>query len=120
MIAGSISMIAGAALISSASASGREHSSRNEAILRECDRYGFDYYKTLSSMSGEEFSKNERRRWWDYAIVVAATSIFVVLGLQARVPSLAMSKMWTGVLAAFLAFSLIVGGISLWRRTRFS
>jgi hypothetical protein len=120
MIAGSASMIAGAALISSASASGKEHTSRNEAILRECDRYGLNYYKTLSAMSGEEFSKNERRRWWDYAIVAAATSIFLVLGLQARAPSLAMNKMWMGVLAGFLLLSLIVGGISLWRRTRFS
>jgi drug/metabolite transporter (DMT)-like permease len=120
ILAGSIAMIGGAALISSAVASGKEHSSRNEAILRECDRYGLDYSKTLSSMSGEEFGNAEQRRWWDYAIVVIATSIFVVLGLQARAPSLAMNKMYVGVLTLFLILSLIVGGISLWRTTRFS
>jgi glucose uptake protein GlcU len=120
LIAGSIAMIAGAALISSAAASGREHSSRNEAILRECDRYGLDYYKTLSAMTGEEFNKGERRRWWDYAIVVAATSIFVALGLQARAPGLAMNMVWVVVLTAFLLLSLVVGGIALWRTTRFS
>jgi Sugar transport protein len=120
ILAGSITMIGGAALISSAVASGKEHSSRNEAILRECDRYGLDYSKTLSSMSGEEFGNGEKRRWWDYAIVVIATSVFVVLGLQARAPSLAMNKMYVGVLTLFLILSLIGGGISLWRTTRFS
>jgi drug/metabolite transporter (DMT)-like permease len=120
LVTGSIAMIAGAALISSAAASGREHMSRNEAILRECDRYGLDYYKTLSAMTGEEFNKGERRRWWDYAIVFAATSIFVVLGLQARAPGLAMDRMWVGVLTAFLLISLAAGGIALWRTTRFS
>src|SRR5271156_1638307 len=120
VLAGSIAMIGGAALISSAVASGKEHTSRNEAILRECDRYGLDYYKTLSAMTGEEFHKGERRRLWDYAIVVAATSIFVALGLQARAPGLAINRMWEGVLTAFLLLSLAAGGIALWRTTRFS
>ena len=119
--AGSIVMIGGAALISSATASGKEHSSRNDAILRECDRYGMDYYATLAAQSGEEFSKGERRRWWDYAIVLAATAVFVVLGLNARAPSLTMNMHWMGVLAGFMQIlSLAAGGISLWRMTRFS
>jgi len=119
-IAGSIVMIGGAALISSATASGKEHSSRNDAILRECDRYGMDYYTTLAAQNGEEFGKGERRRWWDYAIVLAATSVFVVLGLQARAPSLAMNESWVAVLTGLLILSLAAGGISLWRTTRFS
>jgi drug/metabolite transporter (DMT)-like permease len=120
LLIGSIAMIAGASLISSAAASGKEHSSRNEAILRECDRYGLDYFKTLSAMAGKEFSKEKRRRWWDYAIVLAATSIFVVLGLQVRAPALAINKMWVGVLAVLLILSLAAGAIKLWRTTRFS
>jgi len=120
VFAGSITMIAGAALISLAAASAKEHSSRNEAILRECDRYGLDYYQTLTAMTGEEFGKGERRRWWDYAIVAAATSIFVFLGLRARTPTLAMNKVWVGVLTLFLLLSLAAGSISLWRTTRFS
>src|SRR5271165_3290854 len=39
VLAGSAIMILGAALISSAVASGKETSSRNHAMLRECDRY---------------------------------------------------------------------------------
>jgi len=120
MIAGSATMIAGAALISSAAASGKEHSSRNEAILRECDRYNLDYYKTLSAMGGEEFNTAERHRWWDYAIVLAATSFFVWLGLRAGAPSLAMNKMWVCVLSVFLLLSLGTGSVVLWRTTRFS
>jgi glucose uptake protein GlcU len=120
MLTGSVTMIVGAALISSAAASGKEHSSRNEAILRECDRYNLDYYKTLSAMGGEEFNTAERRRWWDYVIVLVATLVFVWLGLQARAPSLAIDKMWVVVLAVFLFISLAVGGLALWRTTRFS
>ena len=120
MIVGSLLMIAGAALISSASASGKEQTSRNEAILRECDRYGLQYHETLAAMSGEEFGRNERRRWWDYAIVLVATSVFLWLGLHATLPSLAMSPVWTIVLALILLLSLIIGSLTLWRTTRFS
>lgn len=120
MVAGSIIMLAGAALISSATASGKEQSSRNDAIFRECDRYGLDYYKTLSAMAGEEFNTEGRRRWWDYAIVFTATSVFVWLGLQAGPTSLAINKIWVGVLTVFLLFSLAIGGLNLWRATRFS
>jgi len=120
VIAGSMVMIGGAALISSATASGKEHNSRNDAILRECDRYGMDYHITLAAQSGEEFSKGERRRWWDYAIVLAAMAVFIALGLQARAPSLAMNASWMGILAGFLILSLAAGGVSLWRITRFS
>ena len=120
VIAGSIAMVAGAALISSAAAIGKEQISRDEAILRECDRYGLNYRDTLSSMSGDLSTKGERRRWWDYAIVLAATSVFIALGLRAEVPALAMSALWTVVLGLFLIASLAVGAVSLWRTTRFS
>lgn len=120
VLVGSVAMIGGAALISSAAASGKEQTSRNEAILRECDRYGLDYYKTLTAMSGEEFSKGERRRWWDYAIMLVATSVFVGLAIQARAPSLAMDKVWVAILGVCLLFSLSAGGYHLWRTTRFS
>ena len=120
VIVGSVVMIGGAHLISSAAATGKEQTSRNDAILRECDRYGLDYTKTLASMTGEEFSKPESRRWWDYAIMLAATSVFIVLGVHAETPSLAMNKVWVGVLTVLLILSLVAGSISLWRTTRFS
>ena len=120
VISGSMVMILGAALISSASAAGKEHSSRNEALLRECDRYGLDYRKTLYSMDGEDSDESTRRRWWDYLIVLAAISVFVYLGKSAQYPALPMNNHWVIILTAILIISLLAGGLSLHRRTRFS
>lgn len=120
VVGGSIVMILGALSISTAVASEREDTSKNEAVLRECRRYGLDYYRTLAAQSGDEFGgRNERRRWWDYVIVLAATGVFVWLGLRAVVPPLAMDLRWIAVLGGLLLLSLIAGGWSLWRRTRF-
>jgi glucose uptake protein GlcU len=121
VIGGSLFMILGALAISTAVASAKEHSSTNEAVLRECQRYGLDYNRTISAQAGDEFSgRKEQRRWWDYAIVLAATAIFVVLGLHAVVPPLPMNFRWIAVLAVILLASLAAGGWSLYRRTRFS
>jgi drug/metabolite transporter (DMT)-like permease len=120
VLAGSAIMIVGAALISSAVATGKEQSSRNNAMLRECDRYGLDYQATLSSMAGDSSDHTGKRRWWDYAIVLAATSIFVYLGAQATFPALHMNVTWIIILGILLLLSLAVGCLSLWRTTRFS
>jgi hypothetical protein len=120
VLSGSVVMIFGAAMISSAAASGKEQSSRNQALLRECDRYGLDYWQTLTTMDGEDDNPNNRRRWWDYAIVVAAVSVFVYLGVQTHIPALKMNTGWIVALTGVLLVSLVVGGYSLWRRTRFS
>ena len=121
VVAGSILMILGALAISTAVASAKEHSSTNEAVLRECERYGLDYDRTILAQSGDEFGgKEERRRWWDYAIVLAATGVFVTLGVRAVVPPLQMDLRWVAVLGVMLLLSFAAGGWSLWRRTRFS
>jgi glucose uptake protein GlcU len=120
VVGGSIVMILGALSISTAVASAREDTSKNEAVLRECRRYGLDYYRTLAAQSGDEFGgRNERRRWWDYAIILAATGVFLWLGARAVLPPLAMNLPWIAVLGGLLLLSLIAGGWSLWRRTRF-
>jgi hypothetical protein len=120
VVGGSVIMIAGALAISTAVASAKENSSTNEAVLRECNRYGLDYHRTMMMQAGDEFDcRDERRRWWDYAIVLTATGIFVALGIRAVVPSLSMDLRWVAVLSLMLVVSLIVGGWSLWRRTRF-
>jgi glucose uptake protein GlcU len=120
VIGGSVIMILGALAISTAVASAKENSSTDEAVLRECNRYGLDYHRTIMAQAGDEFGgKDERRRWWDYAIVLTATGVFVWLGVHAVVPPIAMHLRWVGVLGLLLVLSLIVGGWSLWRRTRF-
>ena len=119
VIGGSLVMILGALAISTAVASAKENSSTDEAVLRECNRYGLDYHRTIMAQAGDEFGGRDERRWWDYAIVLTATGVFVWLGVHALVPPIAMHLRWIGVLALLLVLSLIVGAWSLWRRTRF-
>jgi len=121
VLTGSTLMILGALAISTAVASSREHSSRNEALERECLRYGLDFMEVLLTQSGDEFgSRNERKRWWDVAIVALATCVFMWLGWNAVVPPLVMDLRWAAVLCALLFASLLGGGWALWRQTRFS
>jgi len=121
VLAGSILMIVGALSISTAVASSREHSSRNQALERECKRYGLDYREVLLAQSGDEFgSRDERKRWWDIAIVAIAICVFIWLGWNAVVPPLPLNLHWVAVLAALLLTSLLGGGWALWRQTRFS
>jgi glucose uptake protein GlcU len=120
VIGGSLMMILGALAISTAVASAKENSSTNEAVMRECDRYGLDYHKTMMAQVGDEFGgPEEKRRWWDYLIVLTAITIFVTLGVRAVVPPLAMNLHWVSILSLLLLASLAAGGWSLWRRTRF-
>ena len=121
VVAGSIVMILGALAISTAVASAREESSTHEAVLRECERYGLDYQRTIASLGGDESGgQNEQRRWWDYVIIAVAIGVFVWLGVRAVVPPLAMNVRWVAVLGVALLLSLLGGTWSLWRRTRFS
>jgi glucose uptake protein GlcU len=121
VIGGSVIMILGALAISTAVASAKEGSSTNEAVLRECRRYGLDYQRTIMAQAGDEFGgRNERRRWWDYLIVLTATAVFVALGVRSVVPPLTMDLRWVLILSAVLIASLAVGGWCLWRRTRFN
>lgn len=121
VLAGSALMILGAFAISTAVASSSEHTSRDDALERECVRYGLDYMEVLLAQSGDEFgSRNERKRWWDVAIVALATCVFVWLGWNAVVPPLAMNLRWIGALSVLLLASLLGGGWALWRQTRFS
>jgi glucose uptake protein GlcU len=120
VLGGSLLMIVGALAISTAVASSRETVSRNEALARECDRYGLEYNEVLLAQSGDEFGdRSQRRRWWDVAIVVSATGLFVWLAVNAVVPPLAMNLGWVAVLTLALLIALAGAGWALWRVTRF-
>jgi hypothetical protein len=74
----------------------------------------------MMAQAGDEFGgKEEKRRWWDYLIVLTAMTIFVTLGVRAVVPPLAMNRHWVALLTLLLLASFAAGGWSLWRRTRF-
>jgi glucose uptake protein GlcU len=121
VLGGSLIMIVGALFISTAKASAGEHSSRDEALEQECNRYGLNYNEVLLAQSGDEFGHGpDRRRWWDYAIILAATAIFIWLACKAAVPPLTMNLRWVAVLAVILLVSLVGCGYRLYKQTRFS
>ena len=62
VLGGSLIMILGALFISTAKASAGEHSSSNEALERECNRYGLDYNEVLLAQSGDELGRADDRR----------------------------------------------------------
>jgi cytochrome bd-type quinol oxidase subunit 2 len=61
-----------------------------------------------------------RRAWWDYAILLCAVGVFVVLGLQARVPELAINRTWTAILSVVLIVTAVACAWRLWKATRFA
>jgi glucose uptake protein GlcU len=120
VIAGSAVMIAGALAVSTAVASERERESTEAAIARECARYGLDGERVRRTMTGEAAEVDVRRAWWDWAIVAGAVAVFVVLGVHAHKPALAMNGAWTAALAVMLALSAIVCVTALSRTGRSS
>jgi glucose uptake protein GlcU len=121
VVAGSLIMILGALAVSTAIATEREHASTHQALQRECARYRLDYGRVMEAYSGAPAGEGEfRRAWWDYAILAAAVGVFVWLGLNARVPALAMNLAWTAALAAALVVTAAVCTWALWKATRFS
>ena len=121
VVAGSIVMILGALAITTAVATEKEHGSMREAQVRECARYNLDFDSISRAYSGTPLAGHvEGRSWWDYAILVCAVSVFVWLGLNARIPTLAMNFTWVGVLGVILIASAVGCAWALWRATRFS
>jgi hypothetical protein len=114
-------MILGALAVSTAVATEGENAQTNQTLLRECNRYGLEYERVLRSYSGiEAGNRDERRGWWDYAIVAAAVGVFITLGMNARAPELGMNVAWLWVMAAVLVVTAVGCGWGLWKVTRFS
>ena len=121
VVAGSLVMILGALAVSTAVASEREHTSTNQALQRECLRYGMNYGRVLRMYGGEEPEDRKRSRaWWDYAIIAAAAGIFIYFWSNARVPPLSMNLAWVWALAGILAATAAMSGWWLWKASRFS
>jgi glucose uptake protein GlcU len=121
VLVGSIVMILGALAVTTAVATEKERASMREALVRECARYGLDYDRVIQRYSGVgDSSESTKRAWWDYAILAAGVALFIWLGVNARVPALAMNFAWVGVLTAILILSAVGGIWILWRFTRFS
>jgi glucose uptake protein GlcU len=121
VVAGSLVMILGALAVSTAIATEREHRSTNDALLRECNRYDLDYDRVLQAYSGIPIdARAQSRAWWDYVILAGAVGVFLWLGVQAKVPSLAMNLTWTAILSAVLVVTAVICAWRLWTTTKFS
>jgi glucose uptake protein GlcU len=129
VVAGSLVMIAGALAVSTAVATERESFSVNQAVLRECSRYGLNYDRVMECFHGSAVGGNDQhsriklvnsRSWWDYVLVATAVGVFIYLGVNARVLALAMNSTWLAVLVAVLVAAALIGGWGLWKATRFS
>jgi drug/metabolite transporter (DMT)-like permease len=122
VVAGSLVMILGAVAISMAEAPASEQESWMKAVRRECSRYGMNPERLAAILRGEDplAEGAPRRRWWEFLVVAAAIGIFIWLGTLAGAHPIAIKGMWLAVLCAATVLLLIVGGVALWRRTRFS
>jgi glucose uptake protein GlcU len=121
IVAGSVVMLLGTLGISTSVASSEEHFATRQAILRECDRYSLDYLRALNAQSGQDSADNSTRdrRWWDYAIAILASGVFVVLAVKAKRPPLPMHMLWANGLLLLLLLTFVSAGWWLWKKTRF-
>jgi len=115
-------MILGAGAICTAKASESEQSSWKIAVERECVRYGLDAERVKSSLLGEDPLSRDKpvRHWWEILIVAAAVGIFVWLAIGAEHQAVAVNLPWMVVLLVTTLVCLLVCGVLLWKRTRFS
>ena len=124
VIAGSLIMAAGAALIAFSSVTRSEHVHWQQAAQREGDRYGVDkdYVKAGlngTNSNGARVSAGDRRRL-DWILIFTATAIFVALGSIARIPELNLNMPAALTLCVALLLLLGVCGTALWKTTRFN
>lgn len=122
VVVGSLVMIGGAVAISLAEAAGSEQISWKLAVHRECRRYGLDPERVAATLKGEDPLACEEtgRHWWELLVMAIAVAMFVWLGLYAQRPTIAMHFGWAAVLVAASLVFLLVCGVLLWKRTRFS
>ena len=120
--AGSLLMIAGAGAICSAEAPESEQSSWKLAAERECARYHLAPERIAATMRGEDPLSQPKaaRPWWEFVIMAAAAAVFVWLAIGARRQPIAMNLPWMAALLVVTLLFLVVGGLLLWKRTRFS
>jgi hypothetical protein len=124
VVAGSLIMALGAALIASSSVTGGEHLRWQEAAQREGNRYGIDKGYLEAGLNGavndDVGGTTNQRTWLDWLLIVTATAVFVVLAKIARVPELHINLIWATTLCALLIVFLAICGTALWRTTRFN
>ena len=121
VIAGSLVMALGAAVIAFSSVSRSERSRWQDAAAREGERYGVDPAYTRARAEGREASADRpRRSWIDWIVVAAATATLLGFAAMARAPQLPFDSQWAAGLAVVTLGILAGCGLALWRTTRFN
>jgi len=117
---GSLLMAAGAVAIALSSATEREYSSWRDAAQREGDRYGVEDEYVRAGMEGKSFGASTHgRSFIDWLLILGTTALFIVLASISRLPRMEINMAWAIALTVAMLALLAVGGIALWRTTRF-
>jgi len=119
VIAGSIVMAIGAAVIAFSSVSQDEHSRWRDAAAREGERYDVDPAYTRERVLGRDTTAH-RRTWVDWLVVSAATAVLAGFAAMARAPQIAARMEWLVALTVVMLAAMVACGVILWRTTRFS
>jgi len=122
VVGGSLLMIGGALAISMAEAPESEQASWKRAMDRECRRYGLDSARVAAALRGDDplTEETQARPWWEILIVAGALALFIWPAFRAHRPTILINVAWLAVLTAATLVLLVVCGVWLWRRTRFS
>ena len=115
-------MIVGAAAIAFAEAQGAERLSWKKAMERECDRYGLNAERVVSTLEGNDPLADDqpKRHWSESLVVLAAIGVFVYLATLATAQPIPVHSGWMVVLAGASLALLAACGLLLWKRTGFS
>ncbi len=122
VIGGSLLMMLGVGAIAFSSATGQEQTRWKEAAIRESDRYSVPADFVEARMDGRQLAGELKpsRSVLDWLLVVAATSVFVIFAVMARVPPMSLHWAPAALLTAVLVLFLIISGLALWHTTRFN
>jgi drug/metabolite transporter (DMT)-like permease len=122
VVGGSLIMIAGAMAISFAEAPTSERAEWRAAMTRECDRYGLDPVQVESALRGEDplAAAQTRRRVWEYLVAAGAVALFIWLASYAERPAIHINGAWAAAVSLVSALVIVLSGVLLYRRTRFS
>src|SRR2546426_5064460 len=104
VVVGSLAMVGGAAAIALSSVNSGEHVRWQEAATREGDRYAVDQKYLQAGIAGRDADGvrdvRHQRSWRDWVIVTVATSIFIALAVEARIPEMTLNLTAIAALSA--------------------